>query len=356
MRRSKVITGLDIGSSKVSAVSASITKDGQFAITAQATQPSRGVSRGTIVDFNDAVHSVSGVLKKLKGKVSGSLGEIYVNISGDTLKGTRSKGMIPLSVRGREITRADIARCVDAASTIHLPFDREIVHKIVQKFSVDDQLWIKNPLGLYASRVACEAYIITASVNSIQNITKCVNSAGCDVKGIVYTGIADGTVVLNREGEDSGAILLTIGAGLTEITVFAEGTLCDMEILLSGTEDFKDDFRTSAAFNNVLSRIASKLQDFRAAGNNLSSVVVTGGMIFADGLIEYLEEKLSCPVRMGVAKEIKGDISGPDGIRLCTAIGLAKYAAAKYENTLPGAKNMAERVSTAVIDIFNNYF
>ena len=72
--------------------------------------------------------------------------------------------------------------------------------------------------------------------------------------------------------------------------------------------------------------------------------------------LEYLEEKLSYPVRMGVAKEIRGEISGLDSIRLCTAIGLAKYASQKHENLPQNIKNFTEYVSSKIVDIFNNYF
>ena len=356
MGKNRIITGLDIGSSKVSAVSASIGKDGIFSIIGHVTQDSRGVSRGAITDMDEAVRSVSGVLKKLKAKNVNGLGQIYANISGETVKGVRSKGMVPISARGREITRPDMVKCIDAASTIHLPFEREIVHKVVQKFSVDDQPWIKDPMGLYASRIACEVYIITAGTNSVQNIFKCVNNAGADVKEVIYTGIADGSVVLDNEEKDAGVLLLSMGASLTEISIFFEGSLCDIEILQTGAEDFKNGFRTSENFNNIIAKIVSKIENFKNSGNSLRSIVLTGGIIFADGVIEYLEEKLSHPVRMGVAKEIRGEISGLDSIRLCTAIGLAKYASTKYENLPQNVKNFTERVSSAVVDIFNNYF
>ena len=86
MRKNRVITGLDIGSSKVSAVSASIGKDGIFSIIGHVTQDSMGISRGAIADMDEAVRSVSSVLKKLKGKNQSGLGQIYVNISGESLK------------------------------------------------------------------------------------------------------------------------------------------------------------------------------------------------------------------------------------------------------------------------------
>ena len=70
MSKTKYFTGLDIGSSKVSAVTASIAKDGALTILGQAAQASRGISRGSIIDLNEAASSVSGVFKKLKGKIS----------------------------------------------------------------------------------------------------------------------------------------------------------------------------------------------------------------------------------------------------------------------------------------------
>lgn len=354
--KSRIVTGLDIGSSKVSAVSASIAKNGIFTILGQASAGSRGVSRGVITDLNEAVSSVSGVFKKLQAKTHSSTGEIYANISGESVKGSRSKGMIPLTTRGREITTFDMARCVDAASTIHLPFDREIVHKIVHKFSVDDQPWIKNPAGLYASRLACEVYIITANVSSIQNIFKCVNLAGHDVKEVVFTGIADASAILEKEEMQDGSLILNMGSSLTEISIFFDGTLNIMDILAIGAGDINGDFVSSDVFARVINKINSRLQEFELSGNKIKSVALTGGIAFTEGVIEFLEEKLSMPVKMGIAKDIRGEISGIDSMKLSTAIGLAKYACNKYEESRIRNRNFASRISSTVVDIFNNYF
>ena len=59
---------------------------------------------------------------------------------------------------------------------------------------------------------------------------------------------------------------------------------------------------------------------------------------------------------MGVAKEVRGDISGLDSVRLSTAIGLARYAQEKHSRITAEEKNLIGRLSTTVTDIFNNYF
>ena len=214
MSKAAIITGLDISSSKVSAVALEFPGAGHSTILACESLPSKGVYRGSFTDIAEASGSIAKVLTRLGEKIGRRPDNIYANISGESIRGEKSKGMIPLSSRGREVTNLDIERCINAASTIRLTFDREVIHKIVLNFSIDDQPGIKNALGLYASRLYCEMYIITANLNHIQNIYKCVNNAGYDVKELFYSGIADGASVLEDEWKEEGVMLLNTGLRL----------------------------------------------------------------------------------------------------------------------------------------------
>lgn len=356
MNRVKIITGLDIGSSKISAVSAGIYKSGSFEILSQVTEASSGVSRGLFVDLGKAAVSVGAVLSKIAGKISAKPGNIYVNISAPSIKGASSSGMIPISLRGREVTEDDMTRCVSAASTIHLPFDRDIIHRIVHSFSVDDNLPVSNPIGLYASRLFCKAYIITAESNLIQNICKCVNSAGYDVKEVVFTGMADGASLLNENDKLEGTLLLDMGNSMTEAYIFEKGTLREFEIIPVGARDMGDDPSRNVELGGAIAKISEKMNSYRLAGGNINSAVLTGGLAFVDGIVELVESKLACPVKMGAAKDIKGDISSIDSVRLATAIGLARYAYEKYMQNIREHGNPARRLSAKITDLFNNYF
>lgn len=356
MKKPRIITGLDIGSSKVSGVTAEIDKDGLFEITAEASFPSKGISRGVVVDLNEAADSVSKVLRTLSDKASTRPENIYVNISGESIKGEKSKGMIPLSLRGREVTKADIDKCVNVATTIRLQFDMDIIHKIVHNFSIDDQPWIRNPLGLYASRLACEVYVITASVNHIQNIYKCVNNAGYDVKKAVSSGMADGCAVLDEREKEEGVMLLDIGASLTEASLFSGGVLREMAVLPVGTADLRSALKDSHEFNSIISRVKSMIEEFLKKGGAIVSVKLIGGIVFTDDIVEFLEEKLSLPVKIGAIKGARGNISSPESMKVVTAVGLARYACEKIEKKALESKDPVRRLSTKVIEIFNNYF
>jgi len=355
-RKPVIITGLDIGSSKISAVASEIDRTGRFRIIAQVTNASKGVQRGSITDLDNATDAVSKALRALRDKISGNPGDIYVNISGRDVRGSLSKGMVPISLRGREVTRSDIKRCIDAAATISLPFDREIIHAIPRSFSVDDQRAVKDPLGLYASRLSCEVYILTAGLNHIQNIYKCVNAAGYDVREVVFTAIADGASLLESDEKEKGVALIDLGSSLTQISIFCDNALFDIYTIELGASDIGDDYRQSAEFNGLVTRIGAYLADISGRTGRQLPVTLTGGMALTDGVVEFFEEKLSRPVRLGVAKDIRGDISGPDSVRLPTSIGLAKYACEKYSKRLAEGKTLVKGLSAKVVDIFNNYF
>lgn len=356
MMKPIIITGLDIGSSKISAVALEVSENGLSVVLGYESQQSKGVSKGAIIDISEASNSVSRVLTRLGDKISKRPDNIYANITGETLKGERSKGMVPLSSRGREITRSDITKCINAASTIRLAFDREVVHRIVLNFFIDDQPSVKNPLGLYASRLSCEMYMITASVNHIQNIYKCADNAGYDIKDIYYSGMADGAGLLEDAWKEEGVMLLNMGASLTEHSIFFGGALSMIDIIPMGANDIKGDPKESAVFSDMISRIKSVSEEFLKKGGNVRSVVAAGGLVLTEGVLEKLEERLSYPVKMGIVKDIKGNISSIDSLRGATAIGLARYASLQYKPKPYQPQGLVQNISNKVVEIFNNYF
>jgi cell division protein FtsA len=356
MNKPIIITGLDIGSSKVSAVALELFGAGHSTILAYESQPSRGVCRGVFTDIAEASNSVAKVLTRLGEKTGKRPDNIYANISGESIKGEKSKGMIPLSSRGREVTNSDIERCINAASTIRLIFDREVIHRIVLNFSIDDQPGIKNAFGLYASRLYCEVYMITANVNHIQNIYKCINNAGYDLKEVIYSGIADGMSMLEDPRDDGCAVLINTGASVTELSIFSGGAMAFLDVISAGANDIKGALKESAEFNNITARLKSGIEEFFKKGGNIKSVIIAGGLAFREGAAEMLEERLGYPVKMGIVRNVKGNISSIDSLRAVTAIGLAKCASFNYQPRSTQAKNLARNISNKVVEIFNNYF
>jgi cell division ATPase FtsA len=177
------------------------------------------------------------------------------------------------------------------------------------------------------------------------------------VKETVFTGIAEGRSVLDEEEKEEGVMLLDMGYSLTEMTVFFQGALAELAIIPSGWSDIKKDPKDEGRFDAIVSKVKAKVKELASRGG-IKSIVLTGGVALLDDTVERIEEELSpsAPVKMGVAKAVKGNISSAESMQFATAIGLVKYGYEKYRKKAIERRNLVRNLSEKVLDIFNNYF
>ena len=222
MGRSVIRVGLDIGTTKIAAVIARIEEDGAPTIIGVGTSPCEGVKRGVVVDLEKTVSAITKAVTEAELMADAEVKEAYVGIAGDHIKSLNSRGVIAVSRSDNTITDKDIERVIDAAKAIRLPDEREIIHVIPQGYIVDNQDGIKNPLDISGVRLEAEVHIVTGAITSIQNVIKCVNRAGIDVKDFVLQPLASATAVLTRDERELGCAVLDIGGGTTDLALFQD--------------------------------------------------------------------------------------------------------------------------------------
>jgi cell division protein FtsA len=218
-----LIVGLDIGTTKVCAVIGEYNENGMLEITGVGVSPSFGLRRGVVINIESTLKSVTAAVEAAELMSGREVQNVYTGIAGGHIEGINSRGVVAVTGKGREITRFDIDRVLDAAKAIVIPMDREVLHVIPQEYIIDDQGGIKNPLDMIGVRMEAEVHIITGSVTSAQNLVKCVNRAGFKVDGIVLESLAAAGAVLSHEEKELGALLIDLGGGTTDILVYIEG-------------------------------------------------------------------------------------------------------------------------------------
>jgi len=186
-RNSKTIVGIDIGTSKVSAVVGEIDSDG-LSIIGVSSQPSYGVKKGIIINMDSTVDSIKNAVEEVETMAGIDIHSTVVGISGSHITGFNSNGVIPLS--NKEVRKNDIAAAMEAAKALVIPMDREVIHILPQEFIVDDQDGIKDPLGMSGVRLESRVYIITGAVASAQNIIRCINRSGLKVQDLILSPLA----------------------------------------------------------------------------------------------------------------------------------------------------------------------
>ena len=100
---------------------------------------------------------------------------------------------------------------------------------------------LKNRWACLASAWKPKSHVVTGAVTSVQNIVKCCNRSGLNVAEIVLTPLAAAEAVLTDEERELGVVLVDMGGGTTDITVFHDGTVKHTAVLSIGGNHVTND-------------------------------------------------------------------------------------------------------------------
>ncbi len=241
MAKDKVITAIDVGSSKITTVIGASVKDDKFSVVGVSTVPSRGLRKGQVVDIEEAVASISESVDAAERMAGVSVGSAIVSVGGAHVGSQNSKGVVAVSKPEGEITPTDVQRVIDAARAVSIPSSREILHVLPRDFAVDGQSGIKDPVGMTGVRLEVETQIVTGSTTAVRNLAKCIGEVGIDIESVVFSGFASGIAVLSDTERELGVILVDVGAGTTDVAIWVDGALSYSAVLPVGARNVTND-------------------------------------------------------------------------------------------------------------------
>lgn len=234
MAKDKIICGIDVGSSKIATLIASIGEDGRINLIGVAATSSRGVKKGQIVDIESSVEAITESVESAERMAGYSISSAFVSMGGPQIESINSHAVVAVAQPGGEIKENDILRVNDAARAIALPSSREIIHVIPRTFTVDGQEGITDPIGMTGVRLETDTHIITGPTTSMRNLAKCVGLVGVDVEELIFSGIASAQAVLTDTEKELGVILVDIGGETTDIVIFVDGAIAYSSVIPLG--------------------------------------------------------------------------------------------------------------------------
>ena len=241
MAKEKIVVGVDIGSTKICTVIASVSPEGQVSVIGVSSVSSRGLRKSQVVDIEETVSAISESLESAERMAGYSIGTAVVSVGGTHVECQNSKGVVAVSQPQAEITPEDVKRVTEAARAISLPSSREIIHVLPRYFIVDAQPGIKDPVGMTGVRLEVETHIVTGAATAMRNLAKCVQEVGIDVSGLVFSGLASAQAVLSETEKELGVILVDLGGGTTSICIFVEGALSHSSVMPVGAKNITND-------------------------------------------------------------------------------------------------------------------
>jgi len=376
-RRSErnLIVGLDIGTSKVSAIVGELGPSGDLEVVGIGTHPSRGLKKGVVVNIESTVQSIQRAVEEAELMAGCEIHSVYTGIAGSHVRSLNSHGIV--AIRDKEVTAGDVDRVIDAARAVAIPADQRILHILPQEFIIDHQEGIREPIGMSGVRLEAKVHIVTGADSAAQNIVKCVQRCGLQVEDIVLEQLASSFAALTDDEKDLGVCLIDIGGGTTDLAVFSGGAIQHTAVIpIAGdqvTNDIAVSMRTptqcaeeiKVKYACALSQLANPDETIevpsvgdrpprRLARQTLAEIVepryeelyllirdelrrsgfeelvaagivITGGTAKMEGAVDLAEEVFHMPVRLGVPQHVRGLVDVVRNPIHATGVGLLLY-------------------------------
>ena len=239
MNEGKIVVGIDIGTSKIATLIAKV--DEQVNVLGVSESPATGIRKGQIVDIDEAVVSINNSLEAAERMAGYSASHVIASIGGSHIESQNSRGVVAVTRPEGEISESDLTRVFDAAKAVSLPSSREIIHVLPRSYIVDGQEGIKDPIGMTGVRLEVDTHIISANLVSIKNMEKAFSNVGVDLDAVVFSGYASSLAVVSDTEKELGVVLVDIGAGTTDISLYTDGSVAYSSVIPIGAKHITND-------------------------------------------------------------------------------------------------------------------
>ncbi len=235
----KIIAAIDVGTTKISVFIARYRDNEIVEIMGTGIAPSHGLSKGVVVDVPRAISSIAAAVKEAELLAGVEIESAYVGVSGAHITSCNSHGVVPIK-RG-EVTQEDIDAVIAAAQAIPIQEGQQIIHVLAQYFTIDGRDIVVDPLGMYGIRLEVQAHIVIGSVASVQNVVRCCERAGVQVRDVVLEQLASADAVLTADECALGVGVLDIGGGTADFAVFHRGSIRHTKVIPIAGNHFTND-------------------------------------------------------------------------------------------------------------------
>lgn len=231
MKKRGMITGIDVGTTKVCTITANLEESGNLRVIGVGITPSTGLHKGLVVNLKDAAQSIQASVRKAELMSGHKIESAYIGVTGRHVTSVNNRGVVSINNGDRLVRSDDLKRVLKSAQNIKVPEERKLLHIIPRGFALDGQTGVKNPVGMHGHRLDVETHLITAAISSVQNVMKCVRSIGIEVDDLVMEPLASSEAVLTEEEKQTGVILADIGGGTTDVAIFRNGSIWHTAVL-----------------------------------------------------------------------------------------------------------------------------
>ena len=235
------ITTIDIWSSKIRTVIWYFNNEKWegFNILWVGISSSNAMRKWNILDMEEFKSNLDKSLEEAERMAWEQISWAYISFNSSSFEVLKNKWVVAVS--NWEITEDDIDRALDMSKNgFDLP-NKEVLKVIPEKFIVDLEEWIKNPIWMSSRKLEVIANIFSMNLNVLNNIKKAVSDIWIEVFDIYPNLLSSSEWVLTKRQKELWVVCVDIGASTTGVSVYEDGSLKFSSIIPLGWDNITND-------------------------------------------------------------------------------------------------------------------
>jgi cell division protein FtsA len=234
------IGAVEIGTSKTTVLLGEYTGR-ELAIIGRGECTSRGVIKGTVVDYKAASECTHNALEQAEREAGERIDVVFLAQTGGHLEGFYNEAAAAVKASDNMIDAGDIRTVCDLAKAKQLPGGRMVVHNIRRPFRVDGRLIPGSPENLVGQRLEVGYWTVHGQEQRLADNIHVIRGFNLEVRELVLSSLASGYMVTSAEERQHGVLAVDIGAGTTDFVLYRDGAPHTTGVVPVGGTHFTND-------------------------------------------------------------------------------------------------------------------
>ena len=215
-----IIVGIDIGTSKVSAVVGEVNNFNQIEIICSTSNKCEGIKKGKIINEDEVARAIAKTIENAEDEANLKINSAYVTIPGKYATIVQNSITKEVKDKYSGISVRDVGQAIMQVRDIEIPENKAIIDIVPNEFILKDGKTTQDPVGSLSSEFTLNAQIVLADKDYIRQLSGIFKKAGIEIDGMVPNTLAERNLILDVNELHDNVMLLDIGAGNTDIGVF----------------------------------------------------------------------------------------------------------------------------------------
>lgn len=279
----RIVGAVEIGTGKVSVLVGEIARGRALNIIGVGLAQAKGVMKGEVVDYKAACEATHHALEMAEGKAGTRIDEIWLAQTGAHLDGFYNEASVNVQSADNTVTLLDMERVCSLAQQKELPAGRSRIHAIRRPYRLDDRV-VTDPEHLSGRKLEVGYWIVHGKESKVSDNIHVVGGYHLEVRELVLSALASGSLLTSPEERMQGALVLDIGRGVTDYVLYRDGHVLATGVLPIGGDHLTNDLSIGLRVTTVQAEML-KLRHGRATiqtKDKSDKVWLNGDMSFGD--------------------------------------------------------------------------